>query len=313
MEVSTKENKQKVVLPFLIAGILFAVGIIFYALYLRDFLALAIRYDLLKWGDLTETALDVLVNLSLAVFSIMIAFNKKHIKLLTIPAFVGAGLALFNVVSTLVTYGYEPANAYYLFRNLAAALAFAFLGVYTLKKGIAIVYASIFAFASTAVALWFNLVQLIYLIKQSAGLQTMYSYLLIMIFEVALLIIVWTLCIKCPKKLDNKDIIKKNIALAIFVSIITLGIYAVIWVKSISDDISKLENKESNSSLETALFFTIPFYCLFWFYKEGKKLSVLADDADMSWLYVGQGFFLLGLFSLGLMQGQLHRAIGLHR
>jgi len=116
-----------------------------------------------------------------------------------------------------------------------------------------------------------------------------------------------------PPKADDNDIMKKNIALKVVLSIITLGIYTVFWVKSISEDISKLDDKEVNSSLETAMFFIVPFYAVYWLYIKGKKIANLANDTDMSILYAVQGLFLLCFFSLALMQNQLHIAVGLSK
>lgn len=312
-EVMAENDEKKVSIPFLVASAFFIACAALYTYYLidlRDVLISAFQNGLIKWY-FSVTVLDYLMAITLALMTLFIAFEKKHIKLLMIPAAVGAAISIYTVVSTIVDSGFSAVDAAFLIRNVGLALTYICLFIYTIKESIAIVFAVVFATYSGAFSLWYNLEGTIERLNMGGEFKSVVPHLLLVALAIGILVTVWSLCVLHSKKAKGKDIIKKNLVLSVVLSIITLDIYSVFWVKSLSEDIAKLEGKEVNSSLETALFFTVPFYFLFWLYKKGKKLAVLADDADMSVLYVVQGVFCLGLFALALMQNQMHMAVGL--
>ena len=73
---------------------------------------------------------------------------------------------------------------------------------------------------------------------------------------------------------------KRNIALCVILSIVTLGIYGLYWFVQITNDVNKLADPENKTSGGMALLLTIStcnIYGLFWAYKMGGLL----DKAQM--------------------------------
>lgn len=73
---------------------------------------------------------------------------------------------------------------------------------------------------------------------------------------------------------------KRNVALCIIFSIITLGIYGLYWFVHITNDINTLANPEKKTSGGVSLLLTIitcNIYGFFWAYKMGGLL----DKAQM--------------------------------
>ena len=73
---------------------------------------------------------------------------------------------------------------------------------------------------------------------------------------------------------------KRNIALCVIFSIVTLGIYGLYWFVQITNDVNKLAEPENKTSGGMALLLTIitcNIYGLFWAYKMGGLL----DKAQM--------------------------------
>lgn len=65
---------------------------------------------------------------------------------------------------------------------------------------------------------------------------------------------------------------RRNIALCIILSIITCGIYGIVWAYQIVDDTHRLSRNEASPMAETLLIAFIPFYSLYWMYKNCKQM-----------------------------------------
>jgi len=308
------EKNKKLNIAFLVAAALFTVCVILYLIRFiqgRGDIALAFRYKIWDW-DLFSEAVDFLITLALAVFSYMTAFNYKHIKKMSIPVFAGAAIILYLLTFAFINSSISAMDTFYVIINSISALAYICLGIFALKKGISIVFAAIFSTYTTALVIWYNMDGILYYLKYASILDARYE-MKILAFTFAILVFVWACAARSMNEAKNKDIIKRNIPLSVVLSVITLGIYAIFWIKSISEDIAKLEGEKTNSYLETALFFTVPFYCMYWYYTKGRKIAKLADDADMSILFSIQGLFCIGVFAFALIQTQIHKAIGLSK
>ena len=305
-EMTESKKERTINKPLLIAGILLGISWIFYVAYIAAVLPNAV----IDWM-ITLTALDFFASLAMAVIVILASFKPSRIKFLVYPLLISAAVTIYSITSSIITYGFSALDLYYVFRNFTLAIGLILFAVYAIKKSIAIVFAAIFITISSVFGLWYNLEQLVYAFTYSAYLRTIFAYFLLVFQALGTLSLVWICCVLLPPQAKDKDIIKRDIVLNVILSVITLGVYAAFWVKSISEDIAKIESTEVNSSLETALFFIIPFFALYWLYEKGKKAARLANDADMSVLYVVQGVFLLCFFSLALIQNQIHKAVGL--
>ncbi len=309
-EMTELKEERTINKPLLIAGILLGVSWIFYAMYFIVVLPPAFQYNAINW-TFSITAADFVANLVLAGFVLQAAFKPSRIKFLVYPVFISAAITIYSVVTSIMDYGFSSLDMYYLFRNGTLVAGMILFGIYTIKKSIAIVFSTVLITLSSVFGLWYNFEQLLYSIKYSYGLGTIFAYCLLIFLALGTLALVWACCITLPPKTNDKDVIKKNIALSIALSVITLGVYTVFWVKAVTEDVAKLEGTEVNSSLEATMFFIVPLYAVYWLYEKGKKMAKLADDADMSVIYAVQGFFMLCFFALALIQNQIHKAVGL--
>lgn len=98
---------------------------------------------------------------------------------------------------------------------------------------------------------------------------------------------------------------KRNVALAIIFSIITLGIYAVYWFVCLTNDSNRLAPDEATASGGLALLFnviTFGIYGIYWYYKLGKKVGA-SESA-----YLLLGLFGFGIIAYALAQSKINSA-----
>ena len=108
---------------------------------------------------------------------------------------------------------------------------------------------------------------------------------------------------------------KKNIALAIVLSIITCGIYSIIWFINLNDDVNAATGDVGATSGGMAFLFTLitcGIYTYFWMYKMGEKLDnyYVANgmaSGNRSILYLVLTFFGLGIVAYALMQDSINK------
>ena len=133
-------------------------------------------------------------------------------------------------------------------------------------------------------------------------------------------------CEKCgsPVKDENKQkvysgaepvVTNRNIGLAIVLSFITCGIYAIIWMVSINDDVNVVS--EDTSGMSGAMVFiltliTCGIYGIYWNYKMGQKLYEANGKYDKgindnSIVYLILSICGLSIISYCLMQSDLNK------
>lgn len=109
---------------------------------------------------------------------------------------------------------------------------------------------------------------------------------------------------------------ERNIALCIFLSIITCGIYALYWYACMTNDAVKANNgKEYNTSGGMMILYyliTCGIYGIYWYYKMGKALYSAKQDkgmnsSDNSILYLILGILGFGIISNCLIQSELNQ------
>ena len=100
----------------------------------------------------------------------------------------------------------------------------------------------------------------------------------------------------------------------IILSVITCGIYGIIWFVEITDDAKAASNDQTLPSGGTAFLLTLVtcgIYGFIWAYKMGKAINQarvnkgMVDD-DKSVLYLVLQIFGLGLVAVALMQNDLN-------
>lgn len=110
---------------------------------------------------------------------------------------------------------------------------------------------------------------------------------------------------------------KREVAVAIILSIITCGIYGIYWFIKLNDEINALDNDTTATTGGMAFLFTLitcGIYELFWMYKMGDKLDSLSvqkgyAQSSRGILYLILAIFGLGIVSYALMQDTINKLI----
>ena len=109
-------------------------------------------------------------------------------------------------------------------------------------------------------------------------------------------------------------ITRRSIGLAIVLSIITCGIYALYWIVKINDDVNALSGETQATSGGMVLLLSIVtcgIYELYWLYKMGERCDRIKGNASGSnnVVYLILGIFGLSIVSLCLIQDTLNKAV----
>lgn len=107
---------------------------------------------------------------------------------------------------------------------------------------------------------------------------------------------------------------KRSIALCIVLTIVTCGIYGLVWFVWLSDDVNTVAQEPQPTSGGIALLLSIVtcgIYGLYWAYKQGEKLDAVAagrglPTGNKSILYLALSIFGLGIVAYALMQDELN-------
>lgn len=108
---------------------------------------------------------------------------------------------------------------------------------------------------------------------------------------------------------------KRNIALCIVLSIVTCGIYGIVWFFWLNDDtnnVSKAENPTSSGIAFLLTLVTCGIYGMYWAYKQGEKLDRACKENGMetsnrSVVYLILSIFGLAIIAYALMQDTLNK------
>ena len=106
---------------------------------------------------------------------------------------------------------------------------------------------------------------------------------------------------------------KKNISLYVFLTIITFGIFGLVWLAKITKDVSDYTN-DSTMKPGKAVFYTIitfGIYLIYWYYKVGNNMKIANDKEDIksrdnTILYIILGLLGLGLINFAIIQNELN-------
>ena len=105
---------------------------------------------------------------------------------------------------------------------------------------------------------------------------------------------------------------KREIAVAVILSIITCGIYMIYWEYKVWDSLYKATNRPSNAGVDVLLgFITCGIYFIYMLYKAGKmeqeaNAMYNLPEKDEAALYLILGIFGLGIVSLAIMQSNIN-------
>lgn len=110
----------------------------------------------------------------------------------------------------------------------------------------------------------------------------------------------------------------KNIAICIVLSLITCGIYGLIWMASLTNDINSELNEDGTSGGMCVLYsiLTCGIYSFYWLYRIGEKTARLkaktsgnTPDTSSPILFLVLGVFGLSLVVYALIQSEINRAV----
>ena len=108
---------------------------------------------------------------------------------------------------------------------------------------------------------------------------------------------------------------RKNVVTCILLSIVTCGIYGIIWFIKLTDDAAKASNDQSMSGVKALLLgiVTCGIYYFIWAHKMGKMIHagkinarIATGSDDSSVLYVILQLLGLGIVNYCLMQSELN-------
>lgn len=109
------------------------------------------------------------------------------------------------------------------------------------------------------------------------------------------------------KQTGTLPIFKKNVALCIVLSIVTVGIYLVYWQYKLVKNYRALRGDKSSCVGEFLLFTFVPFYHYYWFFTRGTAVKNMLKA--MSYRTCGDGYIYLifdvcrlGIVSMAIMQ-----------
>lgn len=108
---------------------------------------------------------------------------------------------------------------------------------------------------------------------------------------------------------------KREIAVAIILTIVTCGIYGIYWFVCLTNDANKVSGRTSDTSGGVALFLTIitcGIYGIYWNYKMGQKIYEAGkahnkDISDNSVLYLILSILGFAIVNYCLMQNDLNK------
>ena len=114
------------------------------------------------------------------------------------------------------------------------------------------------------------------------------------------------------------QVAKKDIIVTIILSIVTCGIYGIIWFINLTDDTNVVAQDTNSASGIVAFVLTIVtcgIYGIYWYYNLGKKLYIAGQKngvptQDNSLLYLILGLFGLGIVVYVLAQQELNNNYG---
>ena len=109
---------------------------------------------------------------------------------------------------------------------------------------------------------------------------------------------------------------QRNIATCIILSIVTCGIYSIIWFISMVDDLNVASGYQQDQSGGTVFLLslvTCGIYQYFWLYKAGEKVNAIKQrsgmmpDSNSGVIYLLLAIFGLGIVSFAFIQTELNK------
>lgn len=113
------------------------------------------------------------------------------------------------------------------------------------------------------------------------------------------------------------EIKKRNVAVAILLSIVTCGIYAIYWQVCLVNDVNKVkedENTKSGIVVFLLSLVTCTIYWLYWVFKTGEcidsaKTANGTPTSSRGLVYLLLSIFGLGIVAMAILQSDLNSLV----
>ncbi|MBQ8861008.1 MAG: DUF4234 domain-containing protein [Ruminococcus sp.] len=110
---------------------------------------------------------------------------------------------------------------------------------------------------------------------------------------------------------------KRSIGVCILLSIVTCGIYGIIWMIKLNDELNALAGKQGATSGGVVFLLTLVtcgIYGWFWYYKMGENVDTIKVNNGMQGgnspiIYLVLGLFGLGIVNYCLMQDTINKSV----
>lgn len=118
---------------------------------------------------------------------------------------------------------------------------------------------------------------------------------------------------KPMKKITGQKIgfARRNVGSCIILTIMTGGIFGIVWLVKICKDLGRLHGDENPVGSEVLLYLLVPFYSVYWAYAKGKQMYEDSKKrggnlTDRKYIYLFMNLMFMQLFTLGFIQTQLN-------
>ena len=106
---------------------------------------------------------------------------------------------------------------------------------------------------------------------------------------------------------------KRNIALCVILTIVTLGIYGIYWFIKMTNDVNELANPEKNTSGGVSFLLTLitcNIYGIYWAYKMGERCDrIRGIQGNSSILYLILSILGLDIVYFCLLQDMINKEV----
>lgn len=106
---------------------------------------------------------------------------------------------------------------------------------------------------------------------------------------------------------------RRNIAVAVILSIVTCGIYSIYWMIKINDEVNQLSGDYEATTGGMVFLFTLitcGIYGLYWLYKMGERCDIIKrTNGSSGILYLLLGIFGFSIISYCLIQDTINKAV----
>jgi len=115
------------------------------------------------------------------------------------------------------------------------------------------------------------------------------------------------------KKIKGEKInfARRNVGSCIILTIMTGGIFGIIWLVKICKDLGRLHGDENPVGSEVLMYLLVPFYSVYWGYDKGKQMFEDSQKrggnlTNRKYVYLFMNLMFMQLFTLGFIQTQLN-------